>query len=205
MNKTSFKFLTSLSLVAVYISAAIGVAFISEFIVTDFIHHNPSRPQSNAIFMMEVYIPIICLIAFIGTFLVFTVPQYLHGSLTGILLSKYGSKGFLFAIAAIPLAALLAWYGYDYLTPTDFGLGISFGPDWVPYKHGVTLERYFKTLLFQVPISLFSLLRLWLEEKGKMGFCRYLFFVLLAIAVVVGVPWGHHMAMNQLRLAWIRH
>jgi hypothetical protein len=199
MNETSVKFLRSLLFVAIYISMTLSVANVSESIIIDFISHKFIINQSNAVWIMLFGTVLAFLIAFIGTFIVFTVPQYLHGTLTGILYAKYGPRGLFFAIAAIPMAALLAWYCYDYLTPSDFGRGTSFRTGWVPYKHGITLERYFKTLLIQIPISVFSLVRLWSEKKDKLGFSKYLPFVLLAVAVVGGALLGLYRGGIQLR------
>jgi hypothetical protein len=57
MNKTSFKFIGSLSFIAIYISTAMSVAVISLIILTNFVHHSPLRHQSDAIVMM-----VLCLV-----------------------------------------------------------------------------------------------------------------------------------------------
>jgi hypothetical protein len=148
----------SLLWVALLAAVAIGVAVIVELVFVDFVHGNPHRTQANATVMI-LFAPIVGVIAFSVTFLVFALPQCLQATLTDVLLRRLNRRGLLGVLLALPVTAALAWYCFDYFTPKDyFNLGINEGPDWTPYQHGLTLQRYLIMFAIQTPITLFSVL-----------------------------------------------
>lgn len=187
----------SLLWVALFIAIAIGVMNVAELTLIDFVHGNPHRPQSNALFMMAVFTPIFGMIGAIGTFLIFTVPQLFQAALIVILSRIFDDRARFAALLAPPLTAILTWYSYDYLTPTDFNLGINVGPDWVPFKHGLSLSRFISSLAVQAPITLFSFLY-FDADLGRLP-KKSVLVASLAAAIVVGLIWGYWRAQNQLQ------
>jgi hypothetical protein len=105
--------------------SAVGVAIIIEPVFGDFVHGNPHRTRGNAIEMMLLFPPLIGFIAIIGTFLVFVRPQCFRAILTDVLVCRFNRRGLFGVLLALPLTAGLAWYSFDYLTPTDLNLGIN--------------------------------------------------------------------------------
>jgi len=187
----------SLLWLALFTAIAVGVMNLVELTLIDFVHGNPHRPQSNALFMMVVFTPLFGVIGAIGTFLVFTLPQLFQAALIVILGRTFGDRARFAALLALPLTAILTWYSYDYLTPTDFNLAINTGPDWVPFRHGLSLSRFMSSLAVQAPVTLFSLLYF---DAGLRGNSKRLIVVTsLAIAIVVGLTGGYLRAQNQLQ------
>jgi hypothetical protein len=187
----------SLLWVALFIAIAIGVMNVAELTLIDFVHGNPHRPQSNALFMMAVFTPIFGIIGAIGTFLIFTVPQLFQAALIVTLSQIFGDRARFAALLALPLTAILTWYSYDFLTPTDFNLGINVGPDWVPFKHGLSLSRFMSSLAVQTPVTLFSFLY-FDAGPGRLS-KKSVLVTSLATAIVVGLIWGYLRAQNQLQ------
>jgi hypothetical protein len=200
MNKTSvgISYFQSLLWVALIIAAMLGVSTVAELVIVDFIHGNPHRPQSNALAMMAEFPPLLGVIAAIGTLLVFGLPQVFQAWLVGVLERKFGGRARLAVLPALPLTAVLTWYCYDYLTPTDFNLGINVSPDWTPFQHGISMVRYLKSMGFQAPVTLFGLLYF---DAGSKGRARWpVVIAALAIASVLGVIWGYENAQRQIAL-----
>jgi hypothetical protein len=104
--------------IALFIAIIFGVANTVELLFIDFIHVNPHRPQSNALFMMKVNAPIVSAIAALGALLVFTLPQFFQTEIIGGLRRRFGEHARFAVWPALPLTAILTWYCYDYLTPT---------------------------------------------------------------------------------------
>ena len=163
----------------------------------DFVHGNPHRPQANAVFMMAVYTPIFGIVAVIGTFLVFTLPQFFQAALIVTLGRIFGDRARFAALLALPLTAILTWYSYDYLTPTDVNLGINAGPDWTPFKHGLSVSRFMSSLAVQAPVTLLSFLYFDAGLRGSSK--KPLLVAALAIAVAMGLIGGYTMAQNQIQ------
>jgi len=182
---------------ALFVAIVIGVMNVAELTLIDFVHGNPHRPQSNALFMMAVYTPIFGVVGAIGTFLIFTLPQLFQAALVIILSRIFGDRARVAALLALPLTAILTWYSYDYLTPTDFNLGINTGPDRTPFEHGLSLLRFMSSLAVQAPVTLFSLLYFDAVLCGRSK--RPLLFASLAIAIVIGLIGGYLRAQNQLQ------
>jgi hypothetical protein len=195
---TYASFARSLLWVAVLMAVAVGASVVVDSGFNDFVYDNPDRTQANATEMM-LFVPLlfgfIAVIAVIGTFLVFTLPQCFQAILTDVLLRHFNRRGLFGLLLALPVTAGLAWYCYDYLTPTDFTLGINEGPDWTPYQHGLTLRRYLTMFAVQTPITLFSVLycdaTICNRPKKPIIICLLLF------AVVLGAVHGLSMAEVQ--------
>lgn len=185
----------SLLWVALAMAVAVGLSMIVEVIFVDFVHGNPHRPQSNAIVMMLYMPPLLGVIAAICTFLVFSLPQYFQAFVTSILMRKFYRRSIFGVLLSLPLTVALAWYCYEYFTPTDFNLGINAGPDWEPYKHGITLQRYLIMFVFQTPITLFG--ALYYDASICNRSRKPIIICLLLFTVVLGVTYGHWMAEGQ--------
>jgi hypothetical protein len=198
MNKRAIgvSYAHSLLWVTLFMVVTVGVTNIVDLIFVDFIHGNPHRTQGNAIFMMAVYTPIFGIITTIGSILVFTVPQFFQAALISIFGQRFGGQARFVTFLALPLTAVLTWYCYDYLTPTDFSLGINVGPDWTPYEHGLSLSRYMKTLAIQAPITLFSFLYFDADFRGYSK--KPIRVIPLAIAIVIGLIWGYMLAQPTI-------
>jgi hypothetical protein len=79
-----------------------------------------STPDAgNAMFLMKAYTPVAGIIALIGTFLVFALPQFFQAEVVGALDQIFGDRARFAALLALPLTAVLPWYCYDYLTPSN--------------------------------------------------------------------------------------
>jgi hypothetical protein len=107
----------------------------------DFIHGNPHKTKANAMQMMVLYPPIMGFIAVIGSLLVFALPQCFQAVVSDALIRRLGRRGQFGILLALPITATLAWYCYDYLTPTDVNLGINAAPDWMPWPELAALSN----------------------------------------------------------------
>jgi len=194
-NATYICYAQSLLWVAILMAVFVAVAIIFELALVDFIHGNPHRTKSNAMLMMLFTPPIFGIIAIVGSFLVFTLPQCFQAIVTDVLVCRFGRRAQFGVLLVLPLTAILAWYCYDYLTPTDVNLGINEGADWTPYQHGLTLRRYLTMLTVQTPITLFGLS--YCDATIRHGSKRWFILAALVLAVVVGVIWGYWMAKGQ--------
>ncbi len=145
---------------ALFVSLSCGVMTISELIFMDFVHGNPHRTQQNAIDIMVTFTPIIIVIAIVGSVIVFTLPQAFQAVLASFLVRQFGNRAYLVVIITLPLTTVIACYCYDYLTPSDMNFGFNEGPDWTPYQHGLTMQRYLKGFTVQAPLTLLSVLYL---------------------------------------------
>jgi hypothetical protein len=132
----------SLVWLTLFIALVFGISILVELVFVDFIQGNPHRTKANAVQMMVLYPPIMGFIAVIGSLLVFALPQCFQAVVSDALTRRLGRRGQFGILLALPITATLAWYCYDYLTPTDVNLGINAGPDWMPYQHGLSLQRY---------------------------------------------------------------
>ncbi len=125
-------------------------------------------------------------------------PHRTEENVISMMLVQTPILGVIAAIGSLPLTAVLTWYCYDYLTPSDFNLGINAGPDWTPYQHGISISRYMGALAFQAPITLFSFLFI---DAGFRGASKWLILVAaLVIAIVVGSMYGYVTAQGQIEL-----
>jgi hypothetical protein len=185
----------SLLWVAFVIACAVGIALVVETVMVDVIHGNPHRTQANAIVMMLVFPPLLGIIAVVGSFLVFTLPQCFQALVTGVLVCRFGRVGQFGTFMLVPLTAVLAWYSYDYLAPMHFNLGINADADWAAYEHGLTPRRYLTMLTIQAPITLFSLL--YCDATIRDGSKKSFILAALAVTAGGGMIWGYQMAKAQ--------
>lgn len=185
----------------VWVASAMAVAVcttnITELIFVDFIHGDHHRSQENALDMMALFTPILGVAAMIGSFLVFTVPQYVQALLARAFIGRFGSPASFLTLPALPITAILTFYCFDYLTPSNFTLGIDAGPDWMPYQHGLMWHRYLIALSCQTPVTLFSIL--YCVLGGRPSYRKLAVSTALALAVVCGVLFGHRTALAQYR------
>ena len=179
-------FFTSLTWVPVTMSCAIFFALSADVVNVDFLHTNFNRTQSSAALMPFIFAPFCLIITSFGIALTFGCSQFVQAFLANKLIQKYGSRGLYGIVLSVPLVAVLSWYCFDYLTPSDFNLGINEGPEWTPYQHGLTMERYLTMLGIQSCLTLLSLSRLIMEIKSRLAAKRYLLLVLLGCASFIG-------------------
>jgi hypothetical protein len=194
-NKVYVAYAQSLAWSALLIAVAFGVSIIVELIFVDLIHGNPNRTKAHAMLMMIIFPPIVGFIAVVGWFLTFTLPQCLQAIVSDVLVRQLGRRGQIGVLLALPLAATLAWYCYDYLTPSDINLGIYTPADWTPFEHGLTLQRYLTMLMVQAPITLFSLA--YCDAAMRNSSKKRVVVVAVVLVAVVGVLHGHWMAEGQ--------
>jgi hypothetical protein len=194
-NEVYVSYAKSFFWAAPLIAISLGFSIVVLVVFVDFIHGNPHRTKENALLIMALFPPIVGLIATVGSFLVFALPQCFQAVVSDALVGRLGRRGQFGLVLALPLTAVLAWYCYDYLTPSDLNLGINAGPDWTPYQHGLTFHRYLTMLIVQTPITLFSL---WHCDATIRHVSRKPVIVTgLVFAVVVGVAHGYWMAVQQ--------
>lgn len=189
VGKVYQSFFTSLAWVVAIITCAILFSLSADVINVDFLHTNPHRTQSNAASMPFTFAPFIFIIVLFGIALTFSCSQFVQAFLAKKLMRKYGSRGLYSVVLSVPLVAVLSWYCYDYLTPSDVNLGINCGPEWRPYQHGITMDRYLIMLGIQLFVTLLSLSRLMMENK-RLVIKIYLLLVWLGCASIIGFIHG---------------
>jgi hypothetical protein len=197
MNRSAIyiSYVRSLLWIALLMAIAVGLAIIVMTVFVDFVHGNSHRTKANAIFMIMFFPVILGIVTIVGSLLVFALPQCFQAVVTDVLVSRFGRVAQFGVLLALPLTATVAWYCYDYLTPTDFNLGINVGDDWTPYHHGLTLRRYLAMLVIQTPISLFGL---WhCDATIRNASKKWVIRAAIALAGVAGVMWGYGMARTQ--------
>jgi hypothetical protein len=172
-----------------------GVSNVMSMVLIDFVHGNPHRTQENALEMIITFTPLLGLIAAAGTVIVFALPQCFQAVVSSMLVRRFGSHAQAAVLLVLPMTAVITWYSYDYLTPSDFNLGINDGPDWQPYQHGLTVARYLAALACQTPATLFSVA--YVGTTGS-GFPRKTVVLLaLAAAILAGGFVGYRHAEGQ--------
>ena len=190
-----FTYAKSLAWLAILAAVIVGVQNVVGLFLIDFLHGNPHRTQGNAVFMMIVYTPLFGLVTLVGVLLVFTLPQCFQAAVSSAFGYRFGGRAQAGVLLALPITAIVTWYCYDYLTPSDVGLAINEGPDWKPYQHGLTLARYGATLAVQVPATLFSVAY---AAAGTARPSRKTVIVLaFAAAIIAGTIMGHRTAEGQ--------
>jgi Na+-driven multidrug efflux pump len=186
-NAITISYAQSLLWLAFFMALMTAETNIVDLFLVDFVHGNPHRTQENALFMMKAYTPLNGIVAFIGTFLVFTLPQFFQAGVVGSSGQMFGDRRWFAALLGLPLTALLTWYCYDYLAPT-------LAED---YEHGLSLSRYARTLAIQTPVTLFSSLYLnaRLGDRSK----KTVLLRALAVTLVVGGVRGYVVASSQFQ------
>jgi len=188
IDKAYQSFFTSLAWVVVIITCEILFSRSADVINVDFLHTNPHRTQSSAASMIFTIAPFIFIITLFGIALTFSFSQFVQAFLAKKLMRKYGTRGLYSVVLSVPLVAVLSWYCYDYLTPSG-GLGINCGPEWRPYEHGITMDRYLIMLGIQSFVTLLSISRLTMENK-RLVTKIYLLLVWLGCASIIGFIHG---------------
>jgi len=191
----SIIYLKSLGSILLAVATAVAIYLIVELLFVDFVHGNPNRPTSNAAVMMIFFTPVLALISCIVATLVLILPQSLEALLTWKLVRQIGERGPLSTLFALPLTAMLTWYCYDYLTFSDFNLGINEGAGWQPYEHGLTLVRYAGALVIQAPVTLFNVC--YFKAHTQKGSRKAVVLSALGLAVIVGCALGYSSALGQ--------
>src|SRR5262245_22860247 len=156
LNNPAFvAYARSLIWVGLLIAISLSVLNIVALVLFDFIHGNPHRTHENALTMMVVFPPFFVIVALIGVILIFGLTQCLQAVVADFLMRRFGRLAQFAIILALPATTVLAWYCYEYLTPTDFYLG-GRPEGWRPYQHGLTQTRYLVMLIAQTLVTLFS-------------------------------------------------
>ena len=187
--KTSYAL--SLWWVALSFAAAVTSAMFTNIIFFDFVHRNPNRTTADSILTFVFMSPIMSLLVIIGCFLVFSLPQVAQAAVHVFLKRLPRPFSQLLILLFIPFLGLLTWYCWEYLTPTDFLGGDD--PDWKPYQHGITMQRYLAALSYQVPISIFSIV--YFEPDLLRTTRKTSRLVVIGCAVLAGAWYGHAMAV----------
>jgi len=185
-------YMQSLLWIALFTALVSAERNIVELLFTDFVHGNPHRTQDNAISMMKGFTPVAGIIAFIGTFLVFTLPQFFQAEAVAALDQIFGDRARFAVWPALPLTAVLTWYCSDYLTPSNVCFA---GNCTEAYEHGLSISRYMTALAIQTPITLFSFLYFNTDLSGRSK--KPVLLAALAIAIVIGGLSGYVRARAQ--------
>ena len=167
MNLLVYSFIKSLAWVAVVVACAIAFYLIAASVDVDFLGYRAHHMGGNLAMVLVFFIPFLSVIGFVGVALVFTVPQLLQMVMAAGLMRVYGRRGLVGIVLGLPLLSVVTWYCYDYLTPSDLNLAINTDGDWVPYQHGLNGARYWRTLLAQSAVTLFTLARLLMEQHDR--------------------------------------
>jgi hypothetical protein len=197
-NTVAGSYTQSLLWIALFVAIAAGVALVVELVFFDLIHGNPNRSFDNVMSMITIFPPILAIIAVIAAFLVFGLPQLFQASAIGLLRRPLGDRARFAVLLALPITGVLTWYCYDYLTPSNFNLGINVPPGQAKFEHGISPVRYLGALMFQAPVTLFSFLHF---ELGFRGRSRWpLILIALAIMIALGATVGYDGAEGQIEL-----
>jgi hypothetical protein len=187
-------YLQSLLWLALFVALIGAESNIVELLFIDFVHGNPHRSQENALSMMKADTPVSGVIAFIGTFLVFTLPQFFQAECVVALERPFGDRARFAVLFALPVTAVLTWYCYDYLTPSNLCFA---GNCMEPYEHGLSVSRYMTAVVIQTPIALFSFLYF---DAGLCGRSKKpILLATLAVTLVAGGIRGYLMARAQFQ------
>ncbi len=178
-------FVKSLFLTAVVAACATIFWILTDVLKVDFLHFNPHRSQGNAMQMMVIFPPVFAVLACVAVALIFGPAHAIQILLASPLLRRYGKRGLFGLVLCVPLLSILSWYCFDYIMPLDDAT-IAGDPDAVPLAHGLTAPRYLKMLLAQSTVTLFTVLRLFLEMQGRGKWKIYL----LTAALLAGACYG---------------
>ncbi|MFM0592781.1 hypothetical protein [Paraburkholderia dilworthii] len=192
---TQYLFTKSLLWIAFFAALILSISIVTSLVLIDFIHGNPNRPKSNAVLMMTLTPPLLSLVAVIGIFIIFSLPQIAQAFMMRILHPRVGRYAYIFIGLMVPLISIATWYCYDYLTPTDFNLGINEGENWVPYQHSINLKRYLATLACQGFVTTFSLFYFdaGIRHRSK----KPIILGVVFLAIIIGAILGYRDAITQ--------
>ena len=181
--------------VALFAAVTVGAMCIAHLGFVHIMRDNPSQTRENVIGMLLTIAAMISVITALGSFLVFALPQVFQAVLVTVLHRRFGDRARLAPFPALPLTAVLTWYCYDYLTPSDINLGINTGPEWMPYQHGISIARYLGALMFQAPVTLFSFL--YVEADFRGAYKSPILIAALVVTIAGAGIWGYGVAQHQ--------
>jgi hypothetical protein len=181
----NFSYLQSLIWTALFLALIRSEAEITRMLFR--VHVNPHQTGS-LIALMKVVVPAYGIFTFVATFFILTLPQYLQAEIVGASHRAFGDRPWFAALLAWPVTAVLTWYCYRYVY--DY-LNVCFGGcvDAEPDDDGLSVLRYFKSLLFQAPITLFSFLYFIAGLRGNSR--KPIILGALAATLVAGAIWGY--------------
>lgn len=187
INAIFSSFYKSLFLISILVSIAIFFSILSNVIFIDFLRVNPNRSQLHAASLPFIFLPIVLICNVLATGVVFSFSQLFQAVITNHFIKKNQRHALYSSALAIPFSAVFSWYCYDYLTPTDFNLGINTDSSWTPYQHGMTVSRYFVMLCLQSCVTFFSIFRFKFEIEARHKHAKYFLFAIVCLSCFAGV------------------
>jgi hypothetical protein len=184
---SQFKSLLWLSII---ITSLMFFLMVAHTIKIDFLSINPHRSQGHAMTLPFIFGPVFLLMVLIVIYMTFSISQMAQAIILHTSIQELWKHEFYIVAATTPLMAILSWYCYDYLTPSDFNFGINDGADWVPYQHGLTIERYLVMFALQSCVTLFSIMCLKFEISGHQLAKKKLLLAAIVFTSIVGVAAG---------------
>ena len=172
------------------VTFAIFFLMVTEVTKVDFLNINPHRSQSHAASLPFLFGFIFLMLSTLVIFITFSISQIAQAMIGSLSIQQFCMRGYCIVAATTPLTAILSWYCYDYLTPSDFNLGINEGADWVPYQHGLTIQRFLVMLGLQSFVTILSIVRLRFEIAGYNLAKKRFLLAAIGFASIVGVVAG---------------
>ncbi len=190
MNKSALgaSYVRSLCWIVLFTAVTVGVSGSTDLAVVSFAYGKPDQAWHELVLRMTAAALVFGFIAAIGSILVFTLPQLFQAALVESWHRALGDRARFAALPALPITAVLTWYCYEYLTPTDFAPGY-IGPPSPTYQHGISIARYAAALQFQAPVTLFSFL--YLDSEFRHASRWPLLVAALIAAIASGGIWGY--------------
>ncbi|MET3613640.1 hypothetical protein ABID16_001969 [Rhizobium aquaticum] len=174
-------------------ATAVGTAFcaLASLTVTDVLHVAVFRTKSDTLDIVIYMTPLLSMLGALTFIWIMWPAQMLQGFLSW----RYGQRWYVIALATPALVAL-TFSVYDYLTP-DLSV-INPADDWEPYRHGLTVERFLRILVFQLPVSIYTALYVFKLSTG--GYRRLTLATPFFVAAVLGGIGGYYLGQGQLKL-----
>ena len=184
-GKIISSYFKSLFWVSVILAISVFFILVVKVIQIDFLNINPHRTQLHALLLPFAMGGALSIVILVGIYIVFSFSQITQAIITKISIEKFENRSLYLVLATIPLATILSWYCFDYLTPTG-GLDINDDADTVPFEHGLTIKRYLIMLCIQACLTIFSFTRLKLEiNNNKVAKKRLLIAMICITSVIV--------------------
>lgn len=187
-NSVYAAYARSLAWMAVLAASIVGAAILVAKSFQMIIEGHPGVPLVTAIELTLTWPLFFTVFVLIETLLVFTTSQCFQALVAGYLGSRCGKWANLANILALPITAVMTWYSFDYLVPSelpalhpppsDADLGLP------AYQHGLTTVRYLWALATQAPVTLFSI---GYAITGEDRRARRSFWLLAFVTAVVAV------------------
>lgn len=177
---------------------ALFFLMVTEVIKVDFLNINPYRSQTHAASLPFLFGLIFLIPSAFVVFTTFSISRLAQAMIDSLSIQQFGMRSYRIVVGTTPLMAILSWYCYDYLTPSDFNLGINEGADWVPYLHGLTVQRFLIMLGLQSFVTIFSIVRLRFEIVGHDVAKKRFILAAIGFASIVGVAAGMLKAQSNV-------